>query len=321
MTRKTKLLTIIITTFNSIEYIHNIINLIRSSNDKNIEIIVVDDSSSDDTINLLSKIKSDNLIILQKTENLGLSHSRNLGMSHSSGDFIVFLDDDDQLLINKLIYQLETIEEETSGEFDFIEFDYNKDYDKYMMSSSNFTSEIDYKIYLTSVRLLNVLDLDSYEAQAWKKIYRREFLFKNGIAFCEGIFHEDELWNFYVYTSARLMVKLNSTIYFYNTNYNSITISSNHEKVAKRGKDIRFVAKKCIGLLRNLQDQVYFKAYSDYFSRIFMFSVILDSKIKYSDKFFPIKSAYRLKTIIKSLIFLIRTNLFKFLSALKFENN
>lgn len=78
------------------------INSVLSQNYSHYEIIVVDDGSSDDTYELLLPIINTNKIKYLKQNNLGVSAARNLGAKNATGDYIAFLDSDDEWLPNKL---------------------------------------------------------------------------------------------------------------------------------------------------------------------------------------------------------------------------
>ena len=97
---------VIIPTYNRSNYILDAINSVNNQSFKNIELIIVDDASSDDTIN---KIENLNLSvpykIIKNKQNYGVSKSRNIGVSNSKGDYIAFLDSDDLWEKDKLFKQ------------------------------------------------------------------------------------------------------------------------------------------------------------------------------------------------------------------------
>lgn len=97
-------LTIIVPIYNVEKYILDCIQSIIKQIDDSIEVICIDDGSTDDSIKLLKtyldqipKSISKNIKILQQ-ENLGVSSARNLGIAHAKGMYITFLDSDDILL-------------------------------------------------------------------------------------------------------------------------------------------------------------------------------------------------------------------------------
>ena len=93
---------IIIPTYNSEKYIENCLEKILKQTYKNIEIIVVDDCSTDDTVKVLEKYE--NIKIYKTKENSRQGAARNIGLEHVKGDYILFIDSDDSL------YGLDVIE-------------------------------------------------------------------------------------------------------------------------------------------------------------------------------------------------------------------
>ena len=98
------LVSVVIPTYNSSETILSCINSVFSQTYNNIEIIVVDDGSTDTTIKLLSDliIGHEEKIKLVTQVNAGPSCARNNGISHAKGEYIAFLDSDDEWYPNKI---------------------------------------------------------------------------------------------------------------------------------------------------------------------------------------------------------------------------
>lgn len=106
-----KKVSVIIPTFNCEKYINRCIESILQQTYKNIEIIIVNDGSTDNTINICNKFKknNDNILLINK-ENEGPSIARKLGVENAKGEYISFIDSDDYIDINfyeKLINMLE----------------------------------------------------------------------------------------------------------------------------------------------------------------------------------------------------------------------
>ena len=96
------LVSIIIPTFNRLDKLVNAIESVRKQSYKDYEIIVVDNCSTDGTIEYLNRLK-DNKISIYKIKNYGnIARSRNLGILNSKGDMLAFLDSDDLWYPNKL---------------------------------------------------------------------------------------------------------------------------------------------------------------------------------------------------------------------------
>lgn len=102
------LVSIITPIFNSCKWVDNLLDIILSQTYANWEWIVIDDCSSDDTYNRISKIaESDPRIkVFKNIRNLGPAETRNIGIKLSTGRFISFLDADDEWEPNKLELQI-----------------------------------------------------------------------------------------------------------------------------------------------------------------------------------------------------------------------
>ncbi len=102
------LVSVIIPTYNSANYIEQTINSILDQSYQNFEIIVVDDSSTDDTTKILKRLSEvDQRILYFKIEHAGIpSVPRNVGIKKANGEFIAFLDSDDLWTKYKLESQL-----------------------------------------------------------------------------------------------------------------------------------------------------------------------------------------------------------------------
>lgn len=89
------MVSVIICTYNRYELVLRALNSVRNQRYKKLEIIVVDDNSSDNTKELLSNVKDSRIKLVSNVKNLGVSKASNIGFSHSSGEFIALLGDDD----------------------------------------------------------------------------------------------------------------------------------------------------------------------------------------------------------------------------------
>lgn len=113
---------VVIPTFNCEKFILRAIKSIQYQNFSNIEIILVDDKSTDNTINLVKKIQDGDyrIKILQNEKNMGILYSRSVGVIYSKGKYIFTLDNDDLFLNNDIFDTCINLAEE--GNFDLIEF-------------------------------------------------------------------------------------------------------------------------------------------------------------------------------------------------------
>lgn len=92
---------VVVPVHNSYEFIENISRAIEGQTFRDFEAIIVDDGSTDKTLEKVKRIKSKEVVVLSQSQS-GVSTARNLGIAHSRGRYVVFLDDDDKLYDNAL---------------------------------------------------------------------------------------------------------------------------------------------------------------------------------------------------------------------------
>ncbi len=104
---KDSLVSCILTTYNRGSLIKRSLNSIIVQEYKNLEILVIDDCSSESYEDLIKSYNDKRIKYIRHKSNKGLAQSRNTGMENSHGEYIAFLDDDDEWLPDKIIKQLE----------------------------------------------------------------------------------------------------------------------------------------------------------------------------------------------------------------------
>jgi glycosyltransferase involved in cell wall biosynthesis len=108
MTRPHDLVSVVVPTRNRAELLRRALATVRAQTYDHIEVIVIDDASTDDTPAVLDRIaeKDERLRILRTDQRCGGAAARNLGIRAARGAFVAFLDDDDEWLATKLEQQL-----------------------------------------------------------------------------------------------------------------------------------------------------------------------------------------------------------------------
>ncbi|MCI9381684.1 MAG: glycosyltransferase [Dorea sp.] len=99
------LVSVVIPVYNRMDMIERSINSVLNQTYKNIEIIVIDDGSIDDTLKIIEHLSISDIKVL-KQNHRGANAARNLGISAAKGEFIAFQDSDDEWLPNKLEKQI-----------------------------------------------------------------------------------------------------------------------------------------------------------------------------------------------------------------------
>lgn len=108
------MVTVIIPTYNRANTIKRAIESVQNQTYSNLEIIIVDDNSSDNTKHIIDSINDSRIKYIKQCKNLGGAAARNVGIKNAKGSCIAFQDSDDEWLPNKLQKQLEFMESENA---------------------------------------------------------------------------------------------------------------------------------------------------------------------------------------------------------------
>lgn len=211
------LFSIIIPVYNTEGYIRRCLESVFAQKFESYEIIIVNDGSTDNSLNTIKEIISENeglpiKLIIQT--NKGLSAARNVGLKNASGIFVIWLDSDDALAIGALSKLAEIIKEEPNIVVNRIAS---------YWENEKTTTECKYKFNIREKQnrdaaIKVIMKTKGYWYAAWTIIPKREFLIKNNIEFKEGIYHEDELWSPQVFLKSNTIV-FNDNCYYINTSF------------------------------------------------------------------------------------------------------
>lgn len=182
-----------------------------------IECVIVDDCGTDTSCQIVEKFISEykgniDFILLHHDHNRGLSAARNTGMDHASGEYIYFLDSDDEVTpdcIEKLANPLENYR------YDFVIADFSIIGDRQVTTYLKARGE-----YKTGIK--EAYYRKEWNVTAWNKLCNIDFLRRNNLRFKEGIIHEDILWSFYLANFAKSMYALEDKTYIYKSRNSSI---------------------------------------------------------------------------------------------------
>jgi glycosyltransferase involved in cell wall biosynthesis len=114
---KNPLVSVVLPTHNRAAFLERAIRSVVAQTETNLEIIVVDDASSDGTPELLNRLLGNDprVRILRNLKSLGGGGARNVGIAAATGEWVAFIDDDDEWAANKLECQLEMLREHASA--------------------------------------------------------------------------------------------------------------------------------------------------------------------------------------------------------------
>lgn len=113
---------IVLATYNSLEALKKAVESVLNQTYKNIELIIVDDGSTDKTPEYLNQFKRDPKVKVFRQENMGANHARNRGAELASGDFLLFTDDRVILFPDLVEKQLVALENEGEASYAYCDF-------------------------------------------------------------------------------------------------------------------------------------------------------------------------------------------------------
>lgn len=106
-----KMVSVIMPTYNSSKYVKYSVLSVLNQTYNNIELIIIDDNSNDDTVKIIREMNSNLIRLLINDKNYGAGFSRNRGLRVARGSYIAFLDSDDIWKKNKIIKQLQIMKD------------------------------------------------------------------------------------------------------------------------------------------------------------------------------------------------------------------
>lgn len=219
---------IIIPVYNVAPYVKNCILSVLNQTYRDIEMIIVDDRTEDDSMSIIDEVlksspKQIETKIVHHAQNRGLSAARNTGIDNSNGDYLYFLDSDDEitptcieLLINSALHYHP----------DIIVGDYEVRNSELPFPA--LTLETSFIREQKSI-LKSFVEKQVYQ-MAWNKLIRKDFLIQQQLFFKEGLIHEDCLWSFMCACKAQSMAIVHEKTYIYNVRSNSIMTSISLER-------------------------------------------------------------------------------------------
>lgn len=239
---------IIVPVYNVEKYIEKCILSLKYQTFQNFEVLVLDDGSTDKSIENVKKIvQNDRKFKIIKKTNGGPGQTRNVGIKKASGEYLLFVDSDDYLRENALEIINNKIES-SKKKPDVILFNPILDYG-FVKKKKNVNLGLKgYFDIETNPTILNVASL------ACSKVVKRDFILKNNIQFTEGKLYEDIEYTFVIMALAKNVLFIDEYLYFYVQRPNSIMHSNNNIK------DCLYVADQVLGnkKLKQFEDEIVF---------------------------------------------------------------
>ena len=237
---------IIIPVYNVEKYIWKCLNSIVNQTYKNIEIIIVNDETKDNSLEICEEFKQkDNRIIIISKKNQGLGLARNTGIEHATGDYVLFVDGDDYVEENLVEKTVKLIEDNNCDLVRFHNYRENLTTGEKTVRKSPLEegiypkNDIVEKLLLPIIGMLPFQDGNSFVGMSvWRNLYKLNIIKENNIIFdSERIFiEEDILFNIKYLQKIKQAFVINEPLYHYMVNDNSLTGKYNPDRFAKEMK-------------------------------------------------------------------------------------
>lgn len=227
------LISLIVPVYNVEEYLDDCIESMLNQTYGNIEIILVNDGSTDESKKICEKfVKLDKRVKLISIENSGINIAREKGFYKSKGEFILFVDSDDMISKNSVRSLYEAIIKENTdisiggykkfkNKNELLELDHEYHYE--VTTERNKTSILSW-LFSNNIQGISTDTSKVLRMTAWGKLYKRSIIEKTDWNFSNYRSNEDELENLQWYNLTENGITiLNEPIYYYRTNPNSVT--------------------------------------------------------------------------------------------------
>ena len=217
-------ISVILSAYNEEKFIKKAIESVTNQTLEDIEIIIINDGSTDNTLDIInSYAEKDNRIMVIDQENIGLGASRNRGMQIATGEYVTFLDGDDWFTEEAF----ETAYNEAKARV----------YENDWFNLNNLDESFDGIVFSPEKTKDFLFDLSVSSCQ---KIYRNSFLKSIDASFPEGIYFEDMPFFFYVYLKAERISIIRKHFYYRRKHNLSIThvVDANYLDTVEAGCEL-----------------------------------------------------------------------------------
>lgn len=187
-------LSIIVPVYNTAEFLSTCLDSILSQSGLDMEVIVVNDGSTDNSLSIITHYaNNDSRIKYISQKNSGLSAARNAGMNVATGDYILFVDSDDWIFPNTIAHYWQRIKESNA---DVVAGIVGIAYENGRMGVWGYATKLhaEHSIVSGEEYLGLILSCGRFTPMAYNYFCRRDWLINEGLFFEPGIIHEDELW-------------------------------------------------------------------------------------------------------------------------------
>lgn len=220
------MISVIVPAYNVETYVAKCLDSILSQDCSDLEVLVINDGSTDATVSEVERfVKRDARVRLISQKNGGLSRARNTGLDNAKGEYVLFIDGDDELpsgAIKRLVTAIE--DQNADAAVGSIEVVYEAHHE--LKDSDTWYYTIRQKGTLEAEDAL----IDDFHCSACGVLFRRSIIEDNGLRFPNGLLFEDACWHWMYFTCCQKIAFVTEPAYRYWRHAQSIMSSTFEQK-------------------------------------------------------------------------------------------
>ena len=220
-----KYISIILPVYNAEETIERTLKSIESQSCTQYELIIINDGSTDNTEKICLNYLKNKRIKYISTKNNGVSHARNIGIANASGDYLCFIDDDDEYHQDFINTMLETVNKN-----DLLVCAYEKiNVQKNTHRKVNLNDDISSK---TLKEQTEILQSNLLFNTVWNKLYLKKIIKNNDIKFnCDISLGEDYIFNLAYIKNVKTIKYIDEILYYYYSKTSGLSLMEREDKL------------------------------------------------------------------------------------------
>jgi glycosyltransferase involved in cell wall biosynthesis len=254
---------VIIPVYNSEKYLEKCVQSILVQSHKDLEVILVDDESNDSSPYICDSFAHlDNRIKVIHKENGGTADSRNVGLQMASGDYIMFMDNDDYWKKKNALRDIDCQLNESHADvlmYDTMEYWENK---KKFSKPNRVCNRTDVVNHTKESALKVLIEQGVLYRAVWAKVVKRDLIIDNNLFFEKGIRNEDTEWTAKMLLCAESYDWYEQVFYVYRK---GTGVAQTDKKVSfKEVNDLKNILKKYISIANEITNSEFQKAFRAY---------------------------------------------------------
>lgn len=247
MSVENPLVSVVISVYNTEKYLEECLDSVLNQILKEIEVICIDDKSTDNSLNILEKYakKDPRIKVLKNEKNTGQAVARNIALKEVKGEYTTFVDSDDKIELDayEKVYNFSKENKQDMIIFNAIRFDENKEWPSELHEKS---------IIGETITETNIIEHNEfiYDTGIWNKLIKTSFLKENNIEFVDKLY-EDLLFSMELFIATDSVGVYPDVNYYWRKRRNTNKSTTQSRTDIKNIEDRIFISKEIIKLFNS----------------------------------------------------------------------